>query len=656
VGQRAGRVTGSHPTGEHEIQNKFSEAPAAWKRISDYSKHYLDLLTREFDHELEGMLDRLGKWSRKRLGDVGLALFDLNARTAGWLYNERIIKLQSSQGGNLPDHQFGHGDMVRLSRGRPLENWVDGVVLDRNRKGIRVVVSEEPKGIREGTWRLDRGANRVAHDRMCGAVNSFSLPDNEPTPLRDLILGGLHDPRTSASISNQNHPLDWPELTHLNPSQQNAAKAGQNERMLLIQGPPGTGKTTTAVSLLCGWSSARNGAILAVAESNVGVDNLLSGLLSSGIKAIRIGQPVKVRAELREATIDARMQDHPLHKELLDEQQALDSFTRKSRAFRGKEKGIAHRDMRRMAKELRILERRMRDDIIEDAEVICATCIGAGHHILDGLRFDRVLIDEASQATEPSSLVPIVRGARQLVLVGDHHQLPPTVLDSHAEEEGLGRSLFARLIEAGHTPHLLDEQYRMHPAISEFPSKRFYEGKIKNGIQADDRPPATGFLWPDWDNPVAFVPVRGEESAAGDGESKANRDEAALAVEIVRNIFAGGEIKPKDLGIISPYNGQVRMLRDMLNIEWLDEGLEVRSVDGYQGREKEIIVFSAVRANPEGKIGFLSDWRRLNVAITRAKRGLIVLGDISTLRSDPTWAAWIAWAQESGYEAAHIRM
>ena len=192
----------------------------------------------------------------------------------------------------------------------------------------------------------------------------------------------------------------------------------------------------------------------------------------------------------------------------------------------------------------------------------------------------------------------------------------------------------------------------MHPTIREFPSARFYENRLEDGCSSAQRLPVAGFLWPDWDKPVSFVPVHGSEIEEEAGSSRSNMDEAAIVIKIVNDLLAPGDISAEDIGVISPYAGQVRLIRSMMNDEI--DGLEIKSVDGYQGREKEIIVLSTVRANENGVVGFLSDYRRLNVALTRAKRGLIVVGDDRTLRNDATWASWLDWVSESNLMAWHI--
>ena len=207
---------------------------------------------------------------------------------------------------------------------------------------------------------------------------------------------------------------------------------------------------------------------------------------------------------------------------------------------------------------------------------------------------------------------------------------------------------------------MLTTQYRMHPVIREFPSARFYDNKLDDGCQSADRPTPAGLLWPDWDNPLAFIPVDGVEQQDEEGSSRSNYAEAAKVLAIVQGLLEPGDLTTRDIGVITPYNGQVRVLADLFeqaggrNQGDRYEGLEIKSVDGYQGREKEVIVFSTVRANDTGEVGFLSDRRRLNVALSRAKRGLIIIGNPTTLRHNKTWNSWLEWVEERNLFAWHL--
>lgn len=631
---------------------------AKWRKSQDHFECFTNLIGIELEDELNQVQDRWTSWSKTKMVGAGLALFDLAGRSSGRFFGEPILVFELRGGGALPFHRFGHGDMVIISRARPWgEKVIEGVVLDRNNSRIRIVTKDKPSDLRKGGWRLDRGANRVAHDRMHDALISFHSTEGDGgTVLRDLLLCQPHDLAASAQrppeIRGQKiRPLNLSGML-LDESQSEAIKTAVSQRLTIIQGPPGTGKTHTAVHLLRSLIDMGRGPILACAESNVAVDNLLEGLLDLGVKAIRFGRPIKVREALREATLDAQVSRHPKQDEIAFIREENEAMRSKLHDLKGKEKGLAHRDISKNYREIRELEQRITDEVLASAEVLCTTNIGAGHFTLANRRFPIVLIDEATQATEPSALVPIVKGTRQLILVGDHRQLPPTVTSQRAEEGGLDISLFERLLSNGLPAHMLTTQYRMHPTIREFPSSRFYDNRLEDGCTSADRPPAAGFLWPDWDKPVAFVPVHGAEMEEESGSSRSNMDEAAVVIKIVNDLLVPGDLTPEDIGVISPYSGQVRLIQGMLDGQI--DGLEVKSIDGYQGREKEIIVLSTVRANDSGKVGFLSNYRRLNVALTRAKRGLIVIGDDRTLRNDSTWSSWLDWVSESNLMAWHV--
>ncbi|RJU86224.1 MAG: hypothetical protein DWC02_05140 [Candidatus Poseidoniales archaeon] len=631
---------------------------AKWRKSQDHFECFTNLIGIELEDELNQVQERWKNWSKQKMLSAGLALFDLVGRTSGRFFGDPIIVFEARGGGALPFHRFGHGDMVIISRARPWgEKVVEGVVLDRNNRRIRIVAKDKPIDLRKGGWRLDRGANRVAHDRMHEALTSFHSTEGDGgTVLRDLLLCQPHDLVSSAQRPPEIHgqkirPVNLKGML-LDESQKQSIEAAVGQRLTLIQGPPGTGKTHTAVHLLKALIDMGRGPILACAESNVAVDNLLEGLLDLDVNAIRFGRPVKVRESLREATLDAQVSSHPKQDEIAFIREETDAIRSKLHDLKGKDKGFAHRDINKNYREIRELEQRITDDVLGNAQVLCTTNIGAGHFTLANRKFSIVLIDEATQATEPSALVPIVKGARQLILVGDHRQLPPTVTSRRAEEDGLDIPLFERLLSNGLPAHMLTTQYRMHPSIREFPSSRFYENKLEDGCSPTERPPVAGFLWPDWDKPVAFVPVHGAEIEEEAGSSRSNMDEAAIVVKVVNDLLAPGDLTPEDIGVISPYAGQVRLIRSM--VDDVIEGLEVKSVDGYQGREKEIIVLSTVRSNDAGKVGFLSNYRRLNVALTRAKRGLIVIGDDRTLRNDSTWASWLDWISESNLMAWHV--
>jgi regulator of nonsense transcripts 1 len=267
------------------------------------------------------------------------------------------------------------------------------------------------------------------------------------------------------------------------------------------------------------------------------------------------------------------------------------------------------------------------------------------------LRFRQVLIDEATQATEPECLIPIVLGAKQLVLVGDHCQLGPVVVCKKASRAGLAQSLFERLVMLSLRPIRLQVQYRMHPCLSEFPSNTFYEGTLQNGVTSAERIlPANGFPWPNPQRPMFFYTSVGQEEVSASGTSYLNRTEAANVEKLVSRFLSDG-VTPDQIGIVTPYEGQRAyivsyMQRNGSLQQKLYADIEVASVDAFQGREKDFIILSCVRSNERQGIGFLNDPRRLNVALTRARYGLVVLGNPKVLSKQPLWNNFLVHFKE----------
>ena len=507
--------------------------------------------------------------------------------------------------------------------------------------------------VRGGGWRVDKLANRTSFVRQLGALQDMmevrqgtSQKAGVDPAIRDVLVAGWDgnkadrdavpdmcaDEGRHASlnvIQRQkmiDQAMDLRAMSHMNKSQTDALEAALFQRVTLIQGPPGTGKTHTAVALVQMWLRSRTCPILCTSDSNIAVDNLVDGLSRAGVRVARVGRPEAVRQDLMQYMVESIAGIEPGCTWSKDQQyQAINGVLRR-------------------------------------AEVICATCAGAGSDILERFSFEACLIDEATQATEPATVVPLTKGCRQIVLIGDQKQLPPTIISRDADAAGLGTSLFERMLARGIRAFMLKVQYRMHPAIANFPSKAFYKGELLSGTPPSARRAPMGFDWPVPAVPLAFVDVP-EGAERSDGSSQTNPAEAQKIVNVVKKLVGGHDVLPCDIGIVTPYAAQVRAIKRLLHGHQPNrrtrfdappapdsmEALEVSTVDGFQGREKEVIVFTCTRANANGNVGFLADPRRVNVMLTRARRGLIVVGHHNTLRRDPTvWGPWLAWASENG--------
>lgn len=601
------------------------------------------------------------------------------------------IPTANGENSRLPAyHKFSTGDIVLLAcPSLSSVKKVEGGVLSAHTDRIVVSVPEVPRGWLSQRWRMDKGANRVAHGRMTRALEQFTSSTDVPVYAGLDRIPAAYHPDTSAR--DRGFPLktlllDSPAQARelglqpsiLTPLHESPAARGHVDKMMsswklnavqretiqrvlrcrlsLVQGPPGTGKTHVAIHLLRLLNALYAGdqiPILATAYTNVAVDNLLEGLHNAGIQALRLGRPVKVRPELQEATLSARLHAHKRYPQLMQ---------LKVQVQENPDSATLRRDMKE-------LERTLISEIVRASRVICCTCIGAGDPLIEDQYFPLVVLDESTQAIEPASLIPLTKGAQHIVLLGDHYQLPPTVKSDLAIAGGLQRSLFQRLIDEGVGPLMLQEQYRMHPALSYFPSRHFYHNQIVDAVVPEDRPAPLGFAFASpHDLPIGFVPVAGEESRDVGHQSRSNAKEAHRVVDIVRRLLLASRrntlthpphLHRRDVGIISPYAGQIQLLKrlfardeiftaasihpDVDSVREAGEhgetqiqgGLHVATVDGFQGREKEVIIFSAVRSNSKGAVGFLADWRRLNVAITRARRALIVVGNPHTLAYPP---------------------
>ncbi len=543
----------------------------------------------------------------------------------------------------LPYHRLRVGSPVVLSPEDSDEDSQQGVVSSRRGDSIEVSVAHWPEGER---FRLDLSADEVSRKRQAAALKNVEHARGLTAPLRDVLLG-QREPGFS-------DPAECDFSASLNGSQQEAIRfALAAEHLAIIHGPPGTGKTTTVVELIC-QAIDQDEKVLACAPSNTAVDNLLERLVASGKRVVRIGHPARVDKRLRDHTLDAQVAREELTNVARDMFREAENLYRQAERYtRAKPAPGSKQEMRREARRLkadaRLLEQQAIKSVLDSADVVCATTT-FNEELLGDRRFDLAVIDEACQTTEPACWIP-VQLADRVVLSGDHCQLPPTVLSQAAAREGFTTSLLERLIDhyGDRVTRRLDVQYRMHESIMQFSSQRFYDGTLEadsavashllHDLPLIEPSPLTS-------EPVTFIDTAGadwnEELEPG-GESRRNPQEGALILRKVEQLQQVG-LSPRDMAVIAPYAAQVRWLRDHCN----SDELEIDTVDGFQGREKEAVLISCVRSNSTGEIGFLSDTRRMNVALTRARRKLIIIGDSATLGGHEFFAALLSYFESIG--------
>jgi superfamily I DNA and/or RNA helicase len=622
---------------------------------ADYFARQLELLELEARAEQERLREQMQSMSAADAERSGNSLVQLVIRDeyAGMGGRVLVRLAKRNQQERLPWTQLKPGTPVLLTeQGVPDAGGWRGVVSDLRRDSIQVALDTWPDPQAESaTFRLDLAADEVARRRQRAALEqAAAVKSGRLVELRAVLLEQqpphFHPEQTTA-------PLD----PGLNAAQVDAVRhALAAADLAVIHGPPGTGKTTTVVELI--RQAVRRGErVLACAPSNLAVDNIFERLLAAGESAVRLGHPARVLPELRAHTLELQVENHPemrLVRNLMKDAYALRNQAGKW--TRAKPAPGARREMREEAKAMladaRRLESQLVERVLDGARVVCATTTGLSENLLGERTFDLCVIDEAGQSTEPGCWNPILRSGR-VVLAGDPFQLPPTVVSPKAVARGFNVSMLERLMRSRpEVARILDVQYRMHREIMGFSSAEFYEKVLAAapavaehrlcdlpGVRENALTTA----------PVTYIDTAGagyDEALEPDGESRLNEGEAALVKQKVDALLGAG-VPPADIAVISPYAAQVRLLREMMPAQ-LDAGVDVNSVDGFQGRESEVVIISLVRANLEGDIGFLADTRRMNVALTRARRALIVIGDSATIAADPFYMRLLDYFEEIG--------
>lgn len=680
--------------GGEEVDIKiFSDnAREKQKKVNDYIAKYTQLVEKERQEEMQAHENEIRQLSGRQREKKGRAILHLRGKDQGTgLGNKFLIKYKrQKQGEKLPENEISVGDLVMLSKKHPLaDNNPNGTVIEKTNYSLTVVFDNKPpQFVYKKGLRMDLYVNDITFQRMLEALDKLQNPsDDRLSELRDKIVGLEEiDTIKSEKIEPFNERLNQAQIEAVE-------KAVGSQDIFLIHGPPGTGKTITCIEVIQ-QAIKNNQSVLAAADSNVAVDNMVEWLVKRGVEAVRVGHPARVNPLLRKHSLDYVLEDNTNYQEAqklrekamkLNDQQEEHSHPRgrwrrgmsdrkiKKLAKKGKgSRGVSSQKIQEMAdwlnlqeeinflfKHINKLEDRAVSEVFDQAEVICTTNSTAGSEILGNRHFDLLVLDEATQSTEPSALIPLLK-ADKIVMAGDHRQLPPTILNRGAEQEGLAKSLFERLLEVHgrEIKKMLQVQYRMNQDIMEFPSQQFYTSEliadesVKNWTLADleiNMPDdeLNSFIF-NPATPVIFldtVQKNPAEESFKDSKSYRNPVEADYAVDIIDTALRIG-IQPTDIALISPYKDQVDLIDSRID----NEAIEIDTVDGFQGREKEVIILSLVRSNQNGNIGFLSDMRRLNVSITRARKKLIIIGHSNTINSNEVYEALIDYIKDrQGY-------
>lgn len=433
-------------------------------------------------------------------------------------------------------------------------------------------------------------------------------------------------------------PMQFPWLNKTQESAVNEVLWAKD--VMVVHGPPGTGKTTTLVEAI-NETLRRESQVLVCAQSNMAVDWISEQLVDRGINVLRVGNPTRVNDKMLSFTYERRFEAHPDYPQLWSLRKAIREL--RSKRKRGNES--YHQQLDRLNSRATELELRINQELFGEARVIASTLTGSANRVLDGMKFSTLFIDEAAQALEAACWIPI-RKVSRVVFAGDHCQLPPTVKSIAALKAGLGKTLMERIVEnKPEVVKLLQTQYRMKDEIMQFSSREFYHGKLRTAPEILHR----GIL--DYDNAISWFntddlpeDISSKEEFVGENFGRINKAEAELTLSHLQLYFERiGKQRILDeridVGIISPYRAQVQLLRRLIRKREFFKPyrhlLTVNTVDGFQGQERDVIIISLVRSNDEGQIGFLRDLRRMNVAITRARMKLIIIGSVATLTQQP---------------------
>ena len=544
-----------------------------------------------------------------------------------------------------------------------------GVIAWVRQHTMRIIINADtlPDWLSEGKMGVDQLYNETTYKEMEFALERLmkAPPNSRLFELREKLLG-------QQPIYFE--PLDENlKVAALNEPQNEALrKVAAAHDLALIHGPPGTGKTTTLLHAI-EQTLRTEKQVLVVAPSNTAVDLLTEKLVQRGIAVVRIGHPARVSEALLEHTLEGQMVQHPDYRRLKQIRKEAYQTRKEARRYRRVFDAQAREERRELLDQSRQLldyadmtEKNLLNDVMSKAQVITATLVGSTQTEVRNLKFKTVFIDEAGQALAPATWIPILR-AERVVLAGDHLQLPPTVKSFEAQQKGLGTSLFESCIENQPlAAQQLRVQYRMHQHIMQFSNQEFYENTLVAAPLVRDWLLGKKENENNLSTAVDFIDTAGcgfDETLNPASLSLNNPGEATLLLTYLEQLFERLEVERTadvwqlSVGIIAPYKEQVLLLRQRLAdyplLERYKESISIQTIDGFQGQERDIIAISWVRSNAEGDIGFLKDLRRTNVALTRARKKLVVIGDSATLANHPFYARWVEYAEQiNAYRSA----
>src|SRR5258706_9042607 len=627
-------------------------------------KHTFKLLQLERQADLEQYRQKVLMRSLSQRVKEGVTWYPVRLLRDYIGTGERVmIEIEKTNSIDQP-HAFQSGKVVSLFTnfsGKPDKQHANGVInyVRDNMMTITINGDDLPDWIDDGSLGVDVMFDEMTYREMEYALKKvLEAEDNRVAELREILLGNskfqVSDFKSSAICNLKG------EISCLNESQNEALKkVVETPDVAFVHGPPGTGKTTTIVEAIK-LTIQEEKQVLVSAPSNAAIDLLVEKLSAQGLNALRIGHPARVTEQSLSKTLDVKISEHAHFGELRSLRRKMEQIRHQAGQYKrnfGHKEREERRSLRDEAKLLKsdadMLEFYIINDLLNNADAVCCTLVGSSHPVLRGRKFKTVFIDEAGQALEPACWIPLLKSQR-VVFAGDHCQLPPTIKSNEAAKQGLAKTLFEKGIEKYPTlASMLNVQYRMHESIMQFPSHYFYE----DGLIAHES--VKHELLRSYEQPIEFIDTAGcgyVEKQDPETLSRFNQEEAELLIhqveKLVESIGTSAWLDEKiTLGIITPYSAQVDRLQHLAEgseiLESLHRLISINTVDAFQGQERDVIAISFVRSNEKSEVGFLSDIRRTNVAMTRARKQLILIGDSATLGAHTLYAELIEILQHT---------
>ncbi|MDB5119938.1 MAG: helicase [Sphingobacteriales bacterium] len=630
--------------------------------MSEYFKQQLELLKIEREEDLRSFLklSEISSVSDRR--NNGFTWYPIAIRDTEMSRGDYLVVEVERTTHQDVSHQLRFGaSAVLFSNHDPKKDRVEGTISYQsgNRLKITLRTDELPDWSRDGKLGIDLLFDNNSYDEMQHALKqAAALAEKDKEGRLTRILIGQTSPVFKPEPINYNNQV-------LNEKQNEAvSKILSSDHLAIVHGPPGTGKTTTLVQAIKAIIKQEKQQVLVVAPSNTAVDLLSEKLAEEGLNVLRVGNPAKVSERLMKLTLDSKMAEHSGMKEIRKQKKQAAEYKNMAHKYKRsfgraeqEQRKALFSEARKIMNNVADTEQYIMDDLFAKAQVITATMVGSNHYTVRSLKFKTVVIDEAGQALEPSCWIPILK-TEKVILAGDHCQLPPTIKSQEAFRKGLGTTLLEKTVKLHpEAVVLLEEQYRMNEIIMGFSSAEFYYNKLTahNSV-------ANHLLFPE-DEPLLFIDTAGcgfDEKS--EGTSTSNPDEAAFLLKHLSNLVSvvSSKTSPNELptiGVISPYKQQIQVINELLptypDLQQFLSKITVNTIDSFQGQERDVVYISLTRSNIEGAIGFLSDIRRMNVAMTRARKKLVVIGDSSTLSRLKFYADFISYSEKhNAYKSA----